>query len=143
MAKLINLNLGWMTIGKKPWLPYDPTTDFAFGGKAKSFDLFTPRPMGSGNENLVVPSDGVSRETVSLFSNTNELAGSPAATLPNPIPYSAGRSTIPPTIDQRDRATNTGFKVFGLNANETAAVSFDDVDNRRPRRDLQARRDRQ
>ena len=70
MAKLINLNLGWMTIGKKPWLPYDPTTDLAFGAKAKSFDLFTPRPMGSGNENLVVPSDGVSQETVSLFSNT-------------------------------------------------------------------------
>jgi len=40
MAGLINLNLGWMTI--EPWLPYDPTTDFAFGAKAKSFDLFTP-----------------------------------------------------------------------------------------------------
>jgi hypothetical protein len=46
MAKLINLNLGWMTIGKKPWLPYDPTADLAFGAKAKSFDLFTPPPDG-------------------------------------------------------------------------------------------------
>jgi hypothetical protein len=32
-------------------------------------------------------------------------------------------------LANRREATNIGFKVLGLNANESAAVSFDDVDN--------------
>jgi hypothetical protein len=60
MAKLINLNLGWMTIGKKPWLPYDPTADLAFGAKAKSFDLFTPdySAQFTGTTNLKASPEG-------------------------------------------------------------------------------------
>jgi hypothetical protein len=54
-----------MTIGKKPWLPNDPSTDLTFGAKAKSFDLFTPPPDGQWQ---LVPSDAASQETVSLRS---------------------------------------------------------------------------
>ena len=68
MANLINLNLGWMTIGKKPCLPYDPTADLALAPKQRVLTFSLPRPMGSGNENLVVPSDAASQQTVSLFS---------------------------------------------------------------------------
>jgi hypothetical protein len=57
MAKLINLNLGWMTIGKKPWLHTTLPQIWPFAPKQRVLTFSLPRPMGSGNKNLVVPSD--------------------------------------------------------------------------------------
>jgi hypothetical protein len=114
MAKLINLNLGWMTIGKKQWLPYDPTTDLAFGAKAKSFDLFTPLPDGQWQrESRRSKRWGLSRNCEPIFEH-QLFGGIAAATLPNPhsVLSLGDRRYVRPLINATE-ATNIGFKVSG------------------------------
>jgi hypothetical protein len=64
-----------MAIGKKPWLPYDPTADLAFGAKPKSFDLFTPPPDGQWQrESRRSKRCGFSANCEPIF-DTNDSAG--------------------------------------------------------------------